>query len=298
MSTLSIVIVTMNRRDELLRLLSDLCDTTAARRAEILVVDNGSGDGTAGAVRQGFANVRLIRNETNEGAPGARNEAARCAGGELIVFLDDDTRVEDPTFCDKIVQAFEEEPDAAVIAFRILEPATRQPRSFEIPARRKELDGTRFATSYFIAAGCAVRRAAYEELGGMDADLIYGFEELDLGYRAVAAGHDIIYRPEIELLHGLSSTGRPGGRALFFFLRNKIWISVRYLPWPMVLTQIGVWGGYFFWESLRAGRPDLYVRALWAGITGAIPRLARRRTDRLSATAIARLKKLDGRLYT
>ena len=54
-----------------------------------------------------------------------------------MVFLDDDTRVEDSEFLARVHRLFESEPDTAVVAFRILDPATGRSRSFEIPGRNK-----------------------------------------------------------------------------------------------------------------------------------------------------------------
>ena len=298
MATLSIVIVTLNRREEVMSLLLDLAAMRLAPGDEILVVDNGSTDGTAEAVRGRHPEVRLIRHETNRGAPAGRNAGAAAARGEILVFLDDDVRVADGDMLSHVRRIFGAEPEAGVVAFRILNPATGQSRSFEIPSRRKERATEPFETSYFIAAGCAIRKSVYEAVGGMDESLTYGFEELDFGYRAVARGHRIFYRPEVWIYHGLSSTGRPGWRAVYYFHRNKIWISLRYLPWRMVLTQVLVWSVYFLREALRIGRPDVFVRALAAGLAGAPRRIALRRRDRLSRKALERLRGLGGRLYT
>ena len=297
MSSLSVVIVTRNRREELTELLSDLARLPFSAEDEITVVDNGSRDGTTERVRERFPRVRLISRGENSGAPAARNAGVAATRGDLLVFLDDDTRVEDPEFPGKIRAAFQELREAGVVAFRILDPDTRRPRRFEIPRRRKDLSREPCETSYFVSAGCAVRRSAYETAGGMDESLIYGFEELDFSYRAVALGIRIFYRPEITLLHRLSDSGRPGWRRIYYFLRNKIWISARYLPWTMFASQLALWSGYFLKESLRIGRPDVFLAAMASGIAGVPRRLRYRRHDRLPRQVLRRLRGIDGRLY-
>ena len=299
MIRLSMVIVTLNRRDEVSALLTDLGGQVQPESDdEISLVHHGPPDGTAVAVRTPFPPVLVIRHFVNGGAPAGRNAGACAAVGDVLVFLDDDARVDDPEFVARVRHVFENEGEAGVVAFRILDPATRKARGFEIPCRDKKRVGDSFETSYFIAAGCAVRSAVYADTGGMDESLIYGFEELDFGYRAVARGHRIFYRPEVCILHGLSSTGRPGWRALYYFLRNKIWVSARYLPWSMVLSQIVVWSAFFLRESLRIGRPDVFARALLAGLAGIPRRRALRHRDRLSRETLDRLRRLEGRLYT
>ena len=297
MITLSAVIVTRNRKEEVLALLSDLAALPRELGDETVLVDNGSSDGTVEVVREHFPTVRTLPSEINRGAPAARNSAATAARGEVLIFLDDDIRVEDPRFFEKIRRTFEEEQDVAAAAFRILDPVTGRARAFEIPRRRKDLEMEPCETSYFVSAGCAIRRRAYEAAGGMDESLVYGFEELDFSYRAVSRGLRIFYRPEICVLHRMSESERPTWRKLFYFFRNKIWISARYLPWPMFFSQLAVWSGYFLKETVKIGRPDIYLSALAAGLAGMPARLRARKTDRIPAEALARLRRIEGRLY-
>jgi GT2 family glycosyltransferase len=310
MPSISLVIVTRDRRDEILALLADLAGCVGHRGAgdgpeagraggadDITVVDNGSSDGTPAAIRERWPSVRVIENGANLGAPAARGAGVAATFGDILVFLDDDTRVEDPDLLERVRAAFAAHPQAGVIAFRLLDPATRLPRTFEIPSRDKARTAEPFETTWFVAAGCAVRRAVYDGVGGMDASLVYGFEELDLAYRVVGRGFRIYYRPEIVVLHSLSRTARPSWRRLFYFYRNKLRISPRYLPWRMVLAQTCAWSGYFLIEAARTLRPDVFVAAFCAGLAGLPDSLRRRRTDRLGPEALARLRALGGRLY-
>ncbi len=297
MPTLSVVIATRNRREEIAALLSDLERLSFAPGDEIVVVDNGSRDGTPEQVRNEHPGVRLILRSENRGAPAARNAGAAASRGDLLIFLDDDTRVEDREFPEKVRRAFLEEKEAGVVAFGILDPGTRRPRRFEIPRRRKDLAAEPCETSTFISAGCAVRRSVFESVGGMDESLTYGFEELDFSYRAVSRGVRIFYRPGITILHRLSASGRPGWRRIYYFYRNKIWISARYLPWRMFVSQVAVWSGYFLKEALAIGRIDVFLAALAAGIGGVPRRIRLRRHDRLPREALRRLRGIEGRLY-
>ena len=301
MPSISLIIVTRNRREEVLALIGDLAgrggEGRVVRGDDITVVDNGSSDGTPAAIRERRPEVRVIENGANRGAPAARLAGVAASAGEILVFLDDDTRVEDPDFFERVRQAFADQPQTGAVAFRLLDPATRTPRSFEIPGRNKAQTSEPFETSYFIAAGCAMRRAVHDSVGGMDPVLIYGFEELDLSYRIVARGFRIQYRPEIVVLHTMSRTARPSWRRLFYFYRNKLWISPRYLPWRMVITQTCAWSAYFLVEALRIARPDVFLAALGAGLAGLPESLRRRRTDRLGPEALARLLALGGRRY-
>jgi GT2 family glycosyltransferase len=297
MASISVVIVTRNRREELSALLADLSLAGKGPADEIMVVDNGSTDGTVKRVEEDFAGVLRISFPGNRGAPAARNAGASATAGEILVFLDDDVRVEDRRFFPRIRDLFEVEPELGVAAFRILDPITRRSRGFEIPRRRKDLPAEPCETSYFISAGCAIRRRVYQSVGGMDESLTYGFEELDFSYRAVSRGHRIFYRPAIQILHRLSPSGRTGGRRIYYFYRNKIWISARYLPWPMFMSQLAVWSGYFLKESLAIGRPDVFVAALGSALAGLPGQWRQRRSERIPPPVLRRLERIEGRLY-
>jgi GT2 family glycosyltransferase len=294
--TISVVVVTRDRFAEVKILLGVLV-RLAVESEEIILVDNGSRDGTVDRIRREFPSVRIVGHRDNRGAPAGRNAGAAVARGEILVFLDDDAMVEEEDFFDRIRGVFQREQDAGVVAFRILDPRTRRSRSFEIPCRRKDRAEEPFETSYFIAAGCAIRKEVYERVDGMDETLIYGFEELDFGYRAVSRGVRIFYRPEIRILHGLSAAGRPSWRRTYYFFRNKIWVCARYLPWRMVLVQMTTWSGVFLLESIRIGRPDVFFKALGSGLRGVVTRRHLRRQDRLDRATLRRLKRIEGRLY-
>ena len=192
---------------------------------------------------------------------------------------------------------FREGKETGAVAFRILDPATSRSRPFEVPRRRKDLALEPCETSYFISAGCAVRRSVFEAVGGMDESLFYGFEELDFSYRAVSRGFRIFYRPEIVIAHRMSEAGRPRWRRTYYFFRNKIWISARYLPWHMFLSQVAIWSGYFLRESLSIGRPDVFLAALASGVAGIPRRFRLRRRDRIRREILFRLRSIEGRLY-
>ncbi|HEV8374656.1 MAG TPA: glycosyltransferase family 2 protein [Candidatus Polarisedimenticolia bacterium] len=297
MPTLGVVIVTRNRKEEVLDLVSTLAAMAREGGDEIVVVDNGSTDRTVALLQERHPALKILPMGVNRGAPAARNAAAAASLADVLIFLDDDVGIEDPGFFGKVRRIFAVESPPAVAAFRILDPATRRARSFEIPRRRKDLELEACETSYFISAGCAIRREIYAAVGGMDESLVYGFEELDFSYRAVSRGFRIFYHPEICVLHRMSDEGRPAWRRLYYFFRNKIWISARYLPWPMFFSHLVVWSGYFLRETLRIGRPDIYVRALAAGIAGLPRRLRARKTDRIPPEALERLRRIEGRLY-
>lgn len=109
----SVVIVTYNDRERLIDCLSSLDGQTAgAAPVEVVVVDDGSTDGTAGAVREFFPRVRLI-NKQNEGADLSRNLGIEESAGDIIAFIDSDC-VAPGTWLEDLVRALEGDPSAVV----------------------------------------------------------------------------------------------------------------------------------------------------------------------------------------
>src|SRR5688572_5603028 len=112
-TALSVVIVNWNRRDQLERCLASVFEHTKHEPLEVVVVDNGSSDGSADMVRNQFPAVRLVENVQNEGAGRARNQGMNAAGYELIVLMDCDTYVTDDVI-GRTVRYLEDRPDVGM----------------------------------------------------------------------------------------------------------------------------------------------------------------------------------------
>lgn len=124
---ISIVIPTFNRKEALCRCLKSLCDLDYPReRYEIIIVDDGSDDGTGGSLsgRQGPDNRRIkyLRNEHNRGAAASRNRGFSRAAGEFIVSLDDDCRV-GKSWLKDMVETFGSFPAASAVGGSVVNPA-------------------------------------------------------------------------------------------------------------------------------------------------------------------------------
>ena len=120
MTKLTIIIVSYNTREELTACLHSLHRPLAAASHEVVVVDNGSIDGSPDAVRSGWPNARLIETGENIGYARANNRAIRATASELILLLNSDTVVP-PSAIDALVRELDRHPRVAIVGPRLVD---------------------------------------------------------------------------------------------------------------------------------------------------------------------------------
>jgi N-acetylglucosaminyl-diphospho-decaprenol L-rhamnosyltransferase len=225
LANVSACIVNWNCRELLRRCLAALSAAGQRVRIEIIVVDNGSSDGAADMVAAEFPHVRLIRNPDNAGFARANNQAARAAGGDYLLFLNNDTECA-PAAVETLVGYLDDNPDALLIGPR-LRGADGRP---QIAHRRKPTVATflhrtwlarwsgLFRSHYrqyrrqtlaaqtphdvevLIGAALMLRRQDFWDLGGWDEDFSFGGEDLEMCARAWQKGR-VVYCPQAEVIH-------------------------------------------------------------------------------------------------
>lgn len=258
----SIVIVTWNRRDDVLESVRSIYEQDYPD-FEVIVVDNASTDGTADALREAYPAVRVIELERNAGASGGRNHGIEAASGEIIFTLDSDASLEKDTL-EKVVRKMQEEPDVGVLSCKFLNSHTGRldPYTWHFTEGAKALQDTEFSSYSFCAAGGAIRREVIERVGGFSEMMFIYREEDDLSLRVWDAGYRVIYFPEAVVYHRASPRQRANrGRKGYLDLRNSLYVYFMHYPWwmmaffvPLKITSSvvkGIKGGYVS-ESFRA----------------------------------------------
>lgn len=200
-SRVSVVIATMNRAGQLLRTLSVL--ERLPERPSVLVVDNGSTDGTVAAVAREHPGVRVISLPANIGC-GARNVGVAHANTEYVAFADDDSWWA-PGSLARAARLLDEHPRLAVVAARMLvgpqeslDLVSSQMATGPLPPR-PDLPGP--PVLGFLACGVVVRRAAFLAVGGFDARLMIGGEEELLAIDLTSAGWGLAYVDDVVAHH-------------------------------------------------------------------------------------------------
>ncbi len=239
---ISIVIVSLNGESRIGACLESLRRCSWPER-EIIVVDNGSSDGTSALVARDYPEARLLRAPRNLGFAGGNNLGAAHARGQWIVLLNDDTECE-PDWLDALVSASRRLPRAGILGCLLLYPDRRtiQHAGGVVHANglTDHLDWGRApgeenlpreprACDYVTGAAMAIRRDVWERVGPLDPGYfpIY-FEENELCWRAREAGWEVWMIPQSRVIHYESQTQKAWSRRfLARYHRNRLRFVLR-----------------------------------------------------------------------
>lgn len=220
----TVVVITHNRRAELARTLGHLAGLP--EEPAVVVVDNGSNDGSAAYVRWWHPGVQLIAAQRNLGAVG-RNVAVRRVVTPYVAFCDDDTWW-DPGALSRAADVLDAHPDIAAVTARIVvEPSGEDdpivPELAHSPVvARPGLPGPALLS---IMAGASVLRTdAFRAAGGFSPRLWLGGEEELLCTDLVTAGYWLCYLPEATV-HHQASLARDAPLRRVLGIRNTLWFT-------------------------------------------------------------------------
>jgi GT2 family glycosyltransferase len=257
----AVVVITHQRRAELLLALQRLRELP--ERPRVVVVDNGSTDGTAEAVGRLFPEMELIASPENLGAVG-RNVGVARLDTPYVAFCDDDTWWE-PGSLTLAADTLERHPRLAVVTARIVvEPAgTEDPIVAEL--RDSPVHGADWlpgpALGSFLAGASVLRREAFTAVGGFSERLWLGGEEELMAGDLAAAGWELCYLPGLTVHHQASRARDPHKRRRDG-IRNTLWTTWLRRPVRPALRRTG--------HLLRTVPRDLVTaRGLLAALRGA-----------------------------
>jgi GT2 family glycosyltransferase len=318
----SILIVNWNGKHHLPECLDSLAGQTF-RDFEVVLVDNGSTDGSAALVRDGYPWVRLVELPENCGFAGGNNAAYARALGDCLVTLNNDT-IAEPGWLAELTRVADAHPDAGMIASRIVSAGDPEiidslgvticPDGMSRGARRNR----RFASfalppvsPILLPSACAAlyRRAMLDETGFFDERYFAYCEDTDLGLRGRRAGWQAYLARDAVVRHKYSQTGgRFSPLKLTLVERNHLWVAARNFPVSMLLA-LPFWtavrfavqasllgrgtgvGGQFHASGARGQLLRALLKGVLTGWAGLFASLHQRRTtpDRLPPGELAAL---------
>ena len=228
---LSVVIVNWNTRDLLMRCLGSLetaRQSLPATMTEVIVVDNGSSDGSSQAVAEMFGDVQLMANPHNAGFAAANNQALRRARGEFLLLLNSDAEIVHPNALLVLLDALLRHQNAGAAGPLVLNADGSLQSSFgALPTvldewigpywadffakpwgrlgrrfwRRRLAQGTPFAVDRVSFACTLIRRRALEQVGLLDEAFTFYSEDYDWFRRLKAARMAAIFCPHAVVMH-------------------------------------------------------------------------------------------------
>ena len=259
--TVSIAIVTWNRRDQVLKAI-DSCYSQTFKNIEIVVVDNDSSDGTYELLLKTYPDIKVIRTHRNLGCCPGRNIAMANCTGDIIICLDDDGWL-DEQCVEHIVTDCQENENVAIIACNVLNPVEKDRKT----SGEFETAESRFV-SVFMGGGAAIRQGILNEVGYFP-DYFRQGEENYLALKILDAGYKILFDPAAIVYHdwNYSANGANYRQILYLSFRHDLENIKRLLPLKYALPLISykvlvnLARRYLKSGNVRYFLPDL-VRAL------------------------------------
>lgn len=269
----SIIIANYNGEKFLSQCLSSVFKTNYSN-FEVIIVEDGSTDGSLKIISrfQKRYRLRLIRNKKNMGLVKSRNKAIGKVTGDILVFLDNDTKVDknwlkglEETFSsDKTIGAlqckifdFERQDIIQEVGMKLI-PYT----GLGITLGRGQKDDERFNYPMEIislGAALAVRKEIVEKIGGFDQKLFHYTDDLDFSWRVWISGYRVVLAPNAKVYH-YTKIHNPTYKLYFHLCKNSIRMviknyelvnTIKFLPFSLVLNIIGGIYVIFFRGSLN-----------------------------------------------
>ncbi len=242
---------------------------------EVVLVDNGSTDGSVEMARREFSEsgklaLKIIENRENRGYCAGNNQGFSASRSPFVALFNNDAEA-DPAWLAALRQAFSDaRPDVGMAASKIL--VFEDPRRIDKAGHliypdgqnrgrgSGELDRGQYdrVEEALWPDGCAAmyRRDMLDEIGGFDEDLFAYADDAELGLRARIAGWKCLYIPEAVVRHHRGSTlGVLSSRRLELIERNRVLLAAKLFPWSLLWLN-----GVYYLARIAAG--------LWAAASG------------------------------
>lgn len=249
---------------------------------EVLVVDNGSADGSLELVREKYPRAGVICFEKNKGFCAAVNAGIKAAGTEYVLLLNNDTEV-DRHFTEEMEAAIRRRQDAFSVSAKML--SMKAPDiidgagdlycalgwAFSIGKGKKRECYAEESEIFAACAGAAIyRKAVFEKIGYFDENHFAYLEDMDIGYRAKIAGYRNYFTPAAVVYH--AGSGVSGSRYNEFKVKlsskNSVYLIYKNMPFAQIILNLPFLVPGFLVKILffvKKGLGQVYIHGLTEG---------------------------------
>jgi len=291
MHDVSVIVVTRNTRDLTLAAIRSVLENSDGLRVEVLVVDNGSNDGTSTAISNGMVGVRCLRSETNLGFARAVNRAAAVTDGEFLLLLNSDAQLEPGALADAVSWMRKNARCGVAGAQLLNDDGSRQNSIANFPTLATELLNKSLLRRIFphrypgkeqlfetpvevetvIGAFMLVRRELWDQLGGLDERFFFFVEETDFCFQARRAGWSTMHLPHVFVKHGSGQSAKqvlPAARVEYwrsryaYFQKNHGHLTRMILKLGLGLRLIVDWCAALLAVAFTLGRNERWRNRL------------------------------------
>ena len=285
----SIILIDYNEFSNLQRALPSIFSMNTSEDVEVIVVDNGSTDGSVEYIHSHFQDVKIVPAGKNLGYSGANNLGAKTAQGEYLIFLNPDTTVTEG-WISNMLDALKTHPNAGMVTPKILMMGQERINTCGndvhftgygyLRGWMAAADSMNTVEDVFSISGCSfmIRKQLFDQLGGFD-EAFYPIyvEDTDLSWRARLAGYDCLYVPDSVIYHDY--TMGFGSEKYFRLERNRYQMLIKNLHWgtlflllpSLLLSEVVSWG-YVILRGAAYARSKLRSYAWLIGHLGEILR--------------------------
>lgn len=246
---ISVISPTLNGLQLLEKTLPLLCDSlkSLTLKTELIIVDNGSTDGTKAFIDNLNFNIVYVKKDRNEGFSKGCNAGAKAASGNYLFFINNDIIVEGD-FLSPLLKIHKATKNVFAVGPKFmrwdkvtLDDAKRNPvfenGLFDVVLDNDNLDKTG-AMVFFLGGGFLVSRDAFFDLGGFDEIYTpFAWEDLDLGYRSIKRGFSNLYCPDVTMFHKREATSKEKFTSVQF--KSIVWKNKFIFMWSN-LTDIDI----------------------------------------------------------
>lgn len=202
---------------------------------EVILVDNGSRDGSVESVRENFPEVRVVRFDTNTGFSVAANAGIKASRGEYVALLNNDTEV-DRNWLEELRGALDLNEGVGFCASKVLLYDRRETinsagdavcaSGYAWNVGFSQPDDANFSRRRFVfgasAAAAIYRRSMLFDIGLFDEDYFAYYEDVDLSFRAQLKGYRCLYVPEAIVYHRLGGTSKPESDLVVYYTERNV----------------------------------------------------------------------------